>query len=116
METQNCIFCKIVNKTIPSTILYEDDFVLAFDDLSPKAPVHKLIIPKAHIASTNDIQAEDCNLLGHIVLVAKQLAQKYDIDQAGYRLVLNCNADAGQTVFHLHYHLLGGRPMMWPPG
>ncbi len=112
----DCIFCKIVNKEIDTTIVYEDDVVIAIDDLYPKAPIHKLIIPKKHIATLNDIHEEDVPLIGHMSYVAKQLAIELDIAEQGYRLITNCNAGAGQTVFHIHTHLMGGRALDWPPG
>lgn len=112
----DCLFCKIIAKTIPATIVYEDDQVLAFRDISPKAPTHILIIPKKHIATINDIDNNDTNLLGHMLQIAKQLARDEKLADDGYRLVMNCNADGGQTVFHIHLHLLGGRQLGWPPG
>jgi histidine triad (HIT) family protein len=112
----DCLFCKIIAKTIPATIVHEDDQVLAFRDISPKAPTHILIIPKKHIATLNDIENDDKNLLGHMITTAKQLAKADGLADDGYRLVINCNEDGGQTVFHIHLHLLGGRQMSWPPG
>jgi histidine triad (HIT) family protein len=112
----DCLFCKIIAKTIPATIVHEDDHVLAFRDISPKAPTHILIIPKKHIATLNDIENDDKNLLGHMITTAKQLAKADGLADDGYRLVINCNDDGGQTVFHIHLHLLGGRQMSWPPG
>jgi histidine triad (HIT) family protein len=112
----DCLFCKIIAKTIPATIVHEDEQVLAFRDISPKAPTHILIIPKKHIATLNDINSDDKNLVGHILLIAKQLARNEGLADDGYRLVMNCNADGGQTVFHIHLHLLGGRQLGWPPG
>lgn len=112
----DCIFCKIISNDIPATIRYEDDLVLAFDDITPKAPEHKLIIPKKHIATLNNIDPEDNAMLGHMMQVAKQLAAELGISDSGYRVLMNCNADAGQVVFHIHLHLLGGRKMTWPPG
>lgn len=113
MET---IFSKIINKEIPADIVLEDDDVLAFKDINPQAPVHILIIPKKPIPTINDIEEEDAALIGKIVLTAKKIAKMMNIDKSGYRLVMNCNEAAGQTVFHLHCHLLGGRSMHWPPG
>lgn len=110
------VFSKIIAREIPAHIEYEDDHVLAFRDISPQAPVHSIVIPKKQIATTNDIQAEDAELIGRMVLAAQHIAREKGIDQSGYRLVMNCNADGGQTVFHIHLHLLGGRPMNWPPG
>lgn len=109
--TESCIFCQIINKTIPATIIYEDEQVIAFDDIHPKAPVHKLIVPKEHIATINDLQPAHNGLMGHLFQVAKKLAKELDIDQTGYRVVMNCNRDAGQIVFHLHMHLMGGRKL-----
>ena len=112
----DCIFCKIANKELDTPLIYEDDLAVAFEDLNPQAPHHKLIIPKKHIATINEIEAEDRELVGHLYTVAAKLAKDLELDGRGYRTVMNCNAEGGQTVFHLHLHLLGGRPMMWPPG
>lgn len=112
----DCIFCKIANKEIPATIVYEDDFVLAFNDLNPVAPHHVLIIPKKHIASLNDLTQEEEVLMGKVILVASKLAKELGVDDAGYRIVSNCGKNGGQTVGHIHYHLLGGRELQWPPG
>ncbi|MDH5472905.1 MAG: histidine triad nucleotide-binding protein [Gammaproteobacteria bacterium] len=112
----DCIFCKIISGDIPGDIVYQDDDVLAFRDLNPQAPTHVLVIPRKHIATTNDIQPEDAELIGKMYLAAKQIAKDEAIDEAGYRTVINCNRAAGQTVFHIHLHLLGARPMGWPPG
>lgn len=112
----NCIFCKIVNKELPAEIAYEDDKVLAFKDLSPQAPTHLLIIPKKHISTMNDIQDEDVALIGHIKLTAAKIAKELGFADAGYRVVMNCNEDGGQTVYHIHLHLLAGRSLAWPPG
>ena len=110
------IFSKIINKEIPAEIVYEDDELLAFNDINPKAPVHILIIPKKEIKTLNDIQIEDKDILGKMILLAKDLAKKHKIDESGYRTVFNCNDDGGQTVFHIHLHLIGGRSLSWPPG
>lgn len=110
------IFSKIIKKEIPADIVYEDNEILAFKDIAPQAPVHILIIPKKEIPTANDIEEEDQSLIGKMFLVAKQLAKKFGIAESGYRLVINCNKDAGQAVFHLHLHLLGGRKFTWPPG
>ena len=110
------IFSKIINKEIPAEILYEDDELLAFNDINPQAPVHILIIPKKEIKTLNDIQIEDKDILGKMILLAKDLAKKHKIDESGYRTVFNCNDDGGQTVFHIHLHLIGGRSLSWPPG
>jgi histidine triad (HIT) family protein len=104
----NCIFCKIANKQIPSTIVYENDRVIAFKDINPVAPVHILIIPKTHIASVNDLDSDNAGMLVDIHLAAKEIAKQLGIAEKGFRLINNCGADAGQTVFHLHYHLIGG--------
>lgn len=112
----NCLFCKIVDHSIKSNLIYEDEMVLAFDDINPQAPHHKLIIPKQHIASVNELETKDVNLVGHMILVAKQIAQELQLSEEGYRLVLNCNRHGGQEVYHLHLHLLAGRQMHWPPG
>jgi histidine triad (HIT) family protein len=104
----DCLFCKMVNKEIPTNIAYEDADIMAFHDIAPKAPVHILIIPKKHLSDISDMTEEDILLIGKIHYVAKQLAQQFAIDQSGYRLVTNCKADSGQEVFHLHFHLLGG--------
>lgn len=112
----NCIFCKIAKKEIPSRIVYEDDAVLAFEDIAPQAPIHILIIPKKHYSTLLELNEEDRELLGHILLIAKNIAEQKGIDKSGFRIVMNCNSDGGQTVFHIHFHLLGGRQMHWPPG
>ncbi len=112
----DCIFCKILNREIPSKIVYEDQQCLAFEDINPQAPVHILVIPKKHISTALDMTEADRELVGHLVLVASKIAEEKNIAQSGYRLVLNTNRDAGQTVFHIHLHLLGGRVMSWPPG
>lgn len=110
------IFSKIIRKEIPANIVYEDEYVLAFEDISPKAPVHILIIPKEEIATLNDLTSSNDELLGRIVRTAAKIAKEKGIEKDGYRLVMNCNEHGGQTVFHIHCHLLGGRPLLWPPG
>ncbi len=110
----DCIFCKVINKEIPSDILHEDEDVIAFNDIDPKAPIHILIIPKEHISTFNDIT--DYNIIVKISKVIQKLVKDKNIDEQGYRVVVNCNQDGGQSVSHLHYHLLGGRQMQWPPG
>ncbi len=110
----NCLFCKIVRKEIPSEIVFENDEIIAFKDISPQAPVHFLIIPKTHINSPMDIDSSNSNSAGKLISAAAEIAKKMKLD--GYRLVFNCNEIAGQTVFHLHCHLLAGRAMNWPPG
>jgi histidine triad (HIT) family protein len=112
----DCLFCKIARKEIPADVLYEDRLVLAFSDINPQAPVHVLIIPKAHHETLNDVSAEEQQLLGHMVLVATKMAGEKGLKDKGYRLVANCLASAGQSVFHVHIHLLGGRTFTWPPG
>ena len=112
----DCIFCKIANKEI-GTLVYEDDRVAAFNDLNPQAPVHVLIIPKKHIARISDVAGEeDAALMGHIIVVANKIAADRGVAESGYRIVVNCNEDAGQSVWHIHFHLLGGRELGWPPG
>ena len=110
------IFTKIINKEIEANIIYEDQEVLAFEDINPQAPTHILIIPKKEIPTVNDIKVEDVALIGKLVLVAKNIAQEKSLDSSGYRLVINCNEHGGQTVFHIHMHLIGGRQLAWPPG
>ncbi|MBD3374981.1 HIT domain-containing protein [candidate division KSB1 bacterium] len=112
----DCLFCKIAAKEIPAKIVHEDEELVAFEDISPQAPVHILVIPRQHISRLNDLQPEHDELVGKIIRLAKKLAKERDIDQAGYRVVMNCNEQAGQSVFHIHLHLLGGRAMQWPPG
>ncbi|ACL22298.1 histidine triad nucleotide-binding protein [Desulfitobacterium hafniense] len=106
-----CIFCKIINKEIPSQVVFEDEHVLAFKDINPVAPVHLLVIPKKHRESLNDIDVADEALLGHILVVAKKLAQESGIADSGYRVVNNCGDDGGQVVKHLHFHVIGGQPL-----
>ncbi|MCE3238800.1 MAG: HIT-like protein [Gammaproteobacteria bacterium] len=112
----NCLFCQIAKGEVSAEIIYQDDSVVAFNDIKPHAPQHILIIPKKHISTLNDLEAEDTQLVGHLIQTAKHLAKENNIAEDGYRLVINCNAGAGQTVFHLHLHLLGGRQLAWPPG
>lgn len=112
----DCIFCKIAAGEIPANVVYQNDQVLAFRDLNPQAPTHILVIPRKHIATTNDITANDAALIGQMYLAARQIAHDENIADSGYRTVMNCNRGAGQTVFHIHLHVLGGRPMSWPPG
>ncbi|MHB9093222.1 MAG: histidine triad nucleotide-binding protein [Eubacteriales bacterium] len=108
---QDCIFCKIVRKEIPSQIVYEDDRVLVFKDINPLAPVHALIIPKEHLTNLLDINEDNVDLIGHIHLVANKLARDAGIAEKGYRVVTNCNKEGGQIIFHLHYHLIGGEQL-----
>jgi histidine triad (HIT) family protein len=112
----DCLFCKFVRKEVLTRIVYEDESCLAFEDINPKAPVHVLVVPKKHIASINEMALEDESAVGHLTFVARQIAQEKKIDRSGYRVVINTGAEAGQSVFHLHLHLLGGRAMAWPPG
>ncbi len=112
----DCIFCKIVSRQIPASIEYFNDEVIAFNDVNPQAPVHIIIVPKLHIEKVSDLDLSHRNLIANLVLVANELAKKKNINESGYRIVINCNKGAGQSVFHLHLHLLGGRPMNWPPG
>ena|SRR5215471_2708445 len=111
----DCLFCKIIAGTIPSKKLFEDDQVYAFSDIDPKAPVHLLVVPKKHIASLEETDTADSALLGHLYVVTKKLAAEHNLS-GGYRTVINTGSDGGQTVSHLHLHLLGGRQMHWPPG
>ncbi|MCG7948353.1 MAG: histidine triad nucleotide-binding protein [Candidatus Thiodiazotropha taylori] len=112
----DCLFCKFVSGEISPQTVYEDDDVLAFRDINPQAPCHVLIIPKKHISTLNDLTEEDAELVGKLYLAATKVAKQEGVDEAGYRTVMNCNEQAGQTVFHIHLHLLGGRRMNWPPG
>jgi histidine triad (HIT) family protein len=112
----DCLFCLIVRREIPGSIVYEDDRVLAFNDINPQAPTHVLLIPKRHIPSLNDLTADDDGIVGELVRRAAAIATERGIAEAGYRTVFNTNRQAGQTVFHIHLHLLGGRAMTWPPG
>ena len=116
MSTNDCIFCKIVSGELPSETLYEDERCIAFNDLSPHAPVHILVVPRVHIESLDEAAQGDESLVGHLLLTAAEIARKRGIAENGYRVVINTNSDGGQTVFHLHVHLLGGRPFEFPPG
>lgn len=111
----DCIFCKIATRQIPSKIVHEDDEIVAFEDVHPQAPVHILVIPKRHIPRLSDTTDQDSALIGRLVATARRIAGDRGISESGYRVVINCNADGGQTVDHLHLHLLGGRRMGWPP-
>jgi len=111
----DCLFCRIVAGEIPSSKVYEDERIYAFDDIRPGAPTHILLVPKRHLAGLAEASREDAGLLGELQLTAAELARRRGLDR-GYRTVLNVGADAGQSVFHLHLHLLGGRPLAWPPG
>ena len=112
----DCLFCKIVSGQIPATLIYQDDRVVAFKDINPQAPMHLLVIPRRHIASLNELSADDDGLVGEMVRRGAALAREHGHSDRGFRTVVNCNADAGQTVFHIHLHVLGGRSMTWPPG
>jgi histidine triad (HIT) family protein len=110
----DCLFCRIVNKVVPATIVAENEHCLAFRDINPQAPTHILVVPRAHVATLDDVK--DPLIVGYLMLMAVDIARREGIVAAGYRTVINTNAGAGQTVFHLHVHLLGGRPFTWPPG
>lgn len=112
----DCLFCKMVNGEIKPDVVYENEAILAFRDINPQAPVHVLVVPKKHIATLNDLEPEHDVLVGEMYLTAKKVAEKLGIAESGYRTVMNCNEGAGQSVFHLHLHVLGGRQMGWPPG
>lgn len=114
--TAECLFCKMVSGQIKPNSVYEDNDVLAFRDINPQAPVHVLVIPKKHIATLNDLGEDDETLVGKLFLTAARIAKESGVAESGYRTVMNCNADAGQSVFHVHLHLLGGRFLRWPPG
>ncbi len=113
---ENCLFCKIVAGEIPSAKVYEDKICVAFDDISPQAPTHVLIIPREHFASLDEAHPSQKEMLGHLLLTAAEIAREKGFAEDGYRVVINTNADGGQTVFHIHVHLLGGRPFIFPPG
>lgn len=112
----DCLFCKIAGGDIPADVVFESDSALAFRDINPKAPTHVLIIPRRHVSTINDIEPDDESLVGSLFSAARRIAADEGIAEDGYRVVMNCNEAAGQTVFHLHLHLLGGRPLKWPPG
>jgi histidine triad (HIT) family protein len=112
----DCLFCKIINREIPASIVYEDDRVLAFNDINPQAPTHVLVVPKRHIATLGDLAPEDDAIVGELVRRGAAIARERGIGAAGFRTVFNTNKEAGQTVFHIHLHVIGGRPMHWPPG
>ena len=112
----DCLFCRIATGQIPASIVYQDDRLMAFQDLNPQAPLHVLIIPRRHIATLNDLTAGDDSLVGEMIRRAAAIAQEHGYADRGYRTVFNCNREAGQSVFHVHLHLLAGRSMAWPPG
>jgi histidine triad (HIT) family protein len=114
--SSECIFCKILLREIPARIISEDDLAIAFEDINPQAPVHVLVIPKKHISTTLDLSIEDNVLIGHLFQVANRIAVEKNISERGFRLIMNTNPEAGQSVYHIHLHLLGGRVMLWPPG
>ena len=115
-ENNDCLFCKIVEKKIPADIVYESEDIIAFKDIEPKAPIHCLIIPKKHISTINDIDGSNSNIIGLVYEAAAQLARTLNVDKDGYRVVMNCNSNGGQTVYHIHLHFLAGRQLSWPPG
>ncbi|GAA0569595.1 histidine triad nucleotide-binding protein [Halomonas salifodinae] len=112
----DCLFCKIINREIPADIVYEDEHMLAFNDINPQAPTHMLIIPKRHIATLNDLEEADLALVGRLQYTAAKLAKEAGFAEEGYRVVMNCNEKGGQTVYHIHMHLMGGRRFTWPAG
>ncbi len=111
-----CLFCKIIDKKVPSKVVYEDEHVFAFEDINPQAPIHILIIPRKHIPTTLDMTEEDNELIGRLFQTANKIARDKGVAQRGFRLVINCNPESGQTIYHIHLHLLAGRIMRWPPG
>lgn len=113
---ENCLFCKMVSGEIKPDIVYQDDDVLVFRDINPQAPIHVLVIPKRHVATLNDLRNDDGPLAGTLLLTARRIAKELGVAERGYRIVVNTNAESGQTVFHVHVHLLAGRSMKWPPG
>jgi histidine triad (HIT) family protein len=112
----DCLFCRIISGEIPANIIHQDEHILAFDDINPQAPIHKIIIPKLHIATLNDLTTDNAVIVGKIILAAKDIAKNLNISDQGFRVVMNCLSYGGQTVYHIHTHLLGGRQMIWPPG
>ncbi|MCY6354855.1 histidine triad nucleotide-binding protein [Clostridium sp. ZS2-4] len=113
---EECIFCKIIKGDIPAKKVYEDDMILSFEDINPAAPVHVLVIPKKHIKSLNELEDDDANIISHIFTVSRDIAKKFNIDESGYRVIMNCGNDGGQEVPHIHFHILGRRNLSWPPG
>lgn len=114
--SDSCLFCRIAAGEIPADLVHEDEDLVAFRDIDPRAPVHVLVIPRRHVATPNDLRAEHTDLLGRMHLAAVKIARDLDVADSGYRLVMNCLEEGGQSVFHIHMHLLGGRRMQWPPG
>jgi histidine triad (HIT) family protein len=112
----SCLFCRIIAGEIPGKFLYQDDRLVVLQDVNPQAPLHALVIPRRHIATLNDLSQDDDGLVGEMVRRAAAVAREHGVAERGYRTVFNCNSEAGQTVFHIHLHVLGGRPMGWPPG
>lgn len=112
----SCLFCKIIKGDIPAKMLYRDDKVIAFEDIQPQAPTHVLIIPHEHIPTLNDLTVDHNELVGHLFQTAKKIAAKKGLSEPGYRVVMNCNGEGGQAIYHIHLHLLAGRQMSWPPG
>lgn len=111
-----CLFCRIIAKEVPAQLVFEDDRAVAIRDINPQAPTHLLVIPRKHIPTLLDLANDDASLMGHLQLVAARLAREEKLKESGFRVVINCGEGAGQSVFHIHVHLLGGRPMRWPPG
>lgn len=116
IQVHECIFCKIIEKKIPARIVHEDELALAFEDINPQAPAHILIVPRKHVPDIHSIQQNDKELIGHLFFIAQILGEKLGLDKSGYRMVINNGREAGQTVLHLHLHLLSGRAFSWPPG
>lgn len=114
--SKDCLFCKIAAEEIPATIRFQDSQVVVFEDVAPQAPYHLLIVPRKHIPTTLDLTPEDNDMIGHVYQVAQRVAQEAGFAETGFRIVNNCNRDGGQSVWHLHFHLMGGRQMNWPPG
>lgn len=112
----SCIFCKIINKEIKSEFIYENENFVVFKDINPQSPIHLLIVPKIHIENINSVKEEDLDILKNMFLIAKEIAQQLGVAESGYRIVVNTNKDAGQEVFHIHFHFLAGRKFQWPPG
>ena len=116
MSDENCLFCSIARGDVPADIIHDDEHTVAFRDINPQAPLHALVIPKKHVATINDLEAGDGETVGRLYLVAKKIAADEGVAEEGFRVVMNCNRGAGQTVFHIHLHVLGGRRLDWPPG
>ena len=116
MANENCLFCKILSGDIPAELVYESETAVAFRDINPQAPTHVLVIPRKHISTINDIEADDEAIIGSLYTAAREIAAQEGIAEDGYRAVMNCNEGAGQTVFHIHLHVVGGRQLGWPPG